>query len=325
MKLSKKNRLSIIAATSVAIFSLASVFGGAYAWFTLVLKQQSQSQEFAVVNTGTAELYSLDLYKFDYHKEVYGTGENEFTAIDYLNPETGEVNKYAYNTEEKSFGYEEDSSWHEVTMMNTYDPVDLVLFSGNIREMNCNAVYKFTMKTLDLVNVDLTATVVKLTEKIKEENELYLTSCVNFDLFYSSDLSDTNPLFQETDDPSTPFDESTRYHNFYPKYIDKTGSLSANEDVYYKIGYLASLKSSHTHFYGSSAEAINMVDSESISFTYDSVEEAYFLDLYVNVDYEPTVLENKRDEIYLGDIKAVFDYVFRFNFVPTTEGGGEQL
>lgn len=322
MKLSKKKSISLVAATSVAIFSLASLFGGAYAWFVLALKQHTESEEFAVVNTGTAELYSMDLYKFEFHRETYGSGENEFTAIDYLNPETGAVNKYAYNTEEKSFGYEEDSTWHPVDTMNTYDPVDLVLFAGNLRDMNCNAVYKFTMRSTDLVDVDLTATVVRLTEKIKQENELFLTSCANFDIFYSNDLSDTNPLFQETDDPETVEDESARYHKYYPKYIEKSESITDIEQVYYKIGYLASLKTTHPHFYGGSSTAVALASSESISFTYNAEDEAYYLDLYVNVDYEPSVLDSKREEIYLGDIKAVFDYVFRFDFVPTPEEGG---
>ena len=311
MKVNRKKTLTLVAASTVAIFSLAAVFGGAYAWFTLTMQTTLTASQFAVVNNGVCDLEGIELYKFNYHQETYGTGENEFIAIDYLNPETGSVGHYNYNDTEGSFGYEESSEWVEVSAMNTYDPVELKLFASHLIDLHCNAIYKFTLSSPDLTDVTFSAAVNKLTDKIKQENELFLTSCVNFDIFYEGDLLDSNPAFINVED-------ETDHKAYYPSYIDKSTAMSAEEEVYYKLSYLASLETSHEHFYGGSSTELSLDSNKALSFTYDSTTQKYYLSFYVNVDYAPSQLEYAQDLIYLGDIKAIYDFMFYFNLTERT-------
>ena len=257
--------------------------------------------DFAVVNVGTCDLYGIDLIKFDYHTTTYGEGESAFTVIDYLNPETGAVNNYAYNKDEKSFGYLEDESWHPVSLMNTYDPVDLLIYGGDIRDMNCNSIYKFTISSMDLVDVKFNALVSKLLDKEKQEDELFLTSCVDFDIYFEEDLLDTNPVFSEK--------------AYYPSYIDHSETLTDNEDTYYKISYLSSLESSHHHFFGGSDDEISLIEDDSKSFVHDDVSGLNFFTFYVNANYAPSELEYTMTLIYQNHIRAVCDFAFKFYFL----------
>ena len=129
----KKTNLRIIAASCVAIFSLATAIGGAYAWFSLTMNTTVTASEFAVVNTGQCGMYSINLIKFDYATLTYGSGDYTYTTKDYLNPQNGSVGKYGYSKDEKSFGYTEQEVWHEVEMMNTYDPIDRIIFNTTLK------------------------------------------------------------------------------------------------------------------------------------------------------------------------------------------------
>ena len=310
--------MRIIAACSVAIFSLAALFGGSYAWFVLTMSQSALAEQFAVVNLGQCELYSAKLIKFDYLSTTYGSGDYQFVAIDYLNPENGDVNKYNYNDEEHTFGYEEDSQWVPVSMMNVYDPIDSIIFGSTLRDLNCNAIYEFTVVSDDMSTAYLNATALKILDQVKTEDDIFLTSCANFDLFTAADLSDSNPAFIEEDDPETPEDESGT-KAYYPSYIDKSETLSENESTYYKISYLASLKASHSHFYGSADTEISIGRDVEVAFVEDQDLGKNKLTFYVNVDYAPSELEYTTAKIYLGNIKAVYDFFFKFNFVGRSE------
>ena len=312
MKIKKQN-LKIIAACSVAIFSLAALLGGTFAWFTLTMATQSEVDEFVVINNGHCDLFSANLVKFDYHKTTYGSGDYQFTAIDYLNPQNGAVNKYAYNPETHTFGYEEESEWVNVSIMNTYDPYDKIIFGSSLKDLNCNALYEFTVNADDFDEAYLNATAMRLTEKTKQEDEVFLTSCVNFDIFVASDLSDDNPAFIEQDDPETPEVESGN-KAYYPSYIDKSETLTANEDIYYKLSYLASLKNSHAHFYGDTADEITIDSNKEVTFLPNTDLGTKQVTFYVNVNYEPDELDYLTTKIYLGNVKAVFDFMFKFDF-----------
>ena len=294
--------MTIVAATSVAIFSLGSVFGGAYAWFTVMLKRDVTASQFAVVNNRYCQMHDVELIKFVYTETVHGSGANEFVDNGYLNPENGVVHQYDFNKTENAFGYYEDSTWHEVSAMNTYDPVDLKVFSANLRGQNCNAVYKFTIASSDYTDIYLSSTVAKVL-KTKEDDELFLTTCVDYDIFYESDLLDSNPLFIDGEDTK----------KYYPSFIDKSESMTDVEKIYHKISYLSSLKSTHAHFYGGSSNEISLEADKALSFTYDSVEDTNLLTVYVNVNYSPSQLEYTQNLIYLGDIKAVYDFMFKFD------------
>ena len=296
MKTKRKKNLRIIAACSVAIFSLMAVCGGVYSWFTLELSQKTDSGSFAVVNLGTCDLYSIDLYKFNYYVHTYGTSE----VIDYFNPEAGNVGKYGFDKTRQQFGYLDDQSeWHQVAMMNTYDPVDLMIFGGTVKDLNCNSVYKFVISTENLTNVKLKSTVNKIIDRLKEDDEIFLTSCTDFDLFFESDLADSNPLLANK--------------VYYPSYIDTSETLTAEEEIYYRTSYLASLKEEHAHLYGSSDLETDLAHDTNVTFDYGTGDIGY-LTLYVNVNYAPSELEDTMHLIYERHITAICDFGFKFYF-----------
>ena len=304
MKRTKQTNLRIIAACSVAIFSLAALFSGVYAWFVLKMDTALASDEFVVVNIGQCDLYSVKLIKFDYASQTVGTGEYEFTNIDYLSPEDGEVNIYGYNKDEHSFGYEDSSEWVKVEAMNVYDPIESIIMGSTLKDLNCNAIYEFTITSTDLTSVYLNATVSKNGDATKEEEEIFLTSCADFDIYTLSDLSDSNPLFIDGEDTKL----------YYPNYIDKEETLSSNEDIYYKLSYLSSLESSHPHLYGTTDTDAVLSANKAVNFVYDSTLEKNVLTFYVNVNYAPEELEYTTNLIYLGNIKAISDFSFKFGF-----------
>ena len=304
MKRTKRTNLRIIAACSVAIFSLAALFSGVYAWFVLKMDTALASDEFVVVNIGQCDLYSVKLIKFDYATQTYGSGEYEFTNIDYLSPEDGEVNMYGYNKDEHSFGYEDSSEWVKVEAMNVYDPIESIIMGSTLKDLNCNAIYEFTITSTDLTSVYLNATVSKIVDAVKEDEEIFLTSCADFDIYTLSDLSDSNPLFIDGEDTKL----------YYPSYIDKEEDLSINEDIYYKLSYLSSLESSHSHLYGTSDTDVVLSANKAVDFVYDSTLEKNVLTFYVNVNYAPEELGYTTNKIYLGNIKAISDFSFKFGF-----------
>ena len=312
MRKNRKNQFKIIAACSVAIFSLASMIGGAFSWFTLVLKQSAEMEMFSVVNTGFCDLYSVELIKFDYRTITYGEGDDAFTVIDYLNPQNGAVNSYEWNTEDKTFGYEdEEHNWQEVSMMNTYDPVDVLIYGGTLKELYCNAVYKFTISSAQYTTMNLNASVAKVLDKVKQEDELFLSSYVDYDVFTVDDLDDDNPLFIEDEDTQA----------YFPDYIkNRAESPTESESIYYKISHLSALKDSHAHFYGTDDNEISICGSTPVEFVYDSVQDMNFLTFYVNVNYAPEELAPMMTKIYQGDIKAIYDFMFKFFFFGSEEG-----
>lgn len=294
MKTVGKKNLKIIAACSVAIFSLLAVIGGAYSWFTLEVQKALAPTDFAVVNLGTCDLYSIQLYKFNYFVHQYGTSE----VVDYFNPESGSVGKYDYDKTKAQFGYMESEIWHPVTMMNTYDPVELQLFNYDVKDLNCNAVYKFTISTIDLHEVSMDTTVSKIVGAIKQDNELFLSSCTDFDLFLEEEL------------------DALTDKVYYPSYIDESETLTDEETVYYKVSYLSSLidEDEHPNLYSTSDRSVPLNDTISTEFIYETGEETGFLSFYVNVNYAPSQLEDTMFRIYQETIKAVCDFNFQFYF-----------
>ena len=299
MKTVGKKNLKIIAACSVAIFSLLAVCGGVYSWFTIQLQQALDPTNFAVINLGTCDLYSIELYKFNYYVHHYGTSE----VVDYFNPETGEVAKYGYDKTRCQFGYMESEIWHPVSMMNVYDPVELQLFNYTVKDLNCNAVYKFTISTINMNKVTMDSTVSKILDKVKEDNELYLSNCTDFDLFMESDL------------------EALTDKSYYPDYIDQSETLTEEETIYYKISYLSSLidEDEHANLYSPAATTSSLTNTISTEFIYEPGEDTGFLTVYVNVNYAPGQLEDTMYRIYQENIRAVCDFNFQFYFAMEDE------
>lgn len=303
MRTNGKSRLKIIAACSVAIFSLLAVCGGVFAWFTTALSQSATADEFAVINMGNCDLYSCELIKFDFKTTVYPSGDDEFVVIDYLTPETGKVNKYDYDFTRHQFGKMDGSTWVPVSVMNTYDPVDLLIFNRDLKDLNCNAIYKFTIASSDLDDVDFDAMIKKFESAVKQEDELFLSDCCDFDIYWDADLANDNPAFS----PVVPGEKP-----YYPDYIDQSETLSDLEDIYYKISYLSSIESSHPHFYGGSDNEISLASDVRKTFTYDSTLDEKVISFYVNVNYSVSQLDEYKTKIYSSNIRLVYDFGFRF-------------
>ena len=312
MKNAKTKKTRIIAIAAVTFFSLCANVLATVAWFTSNRSAQNENDYFAVKENDNACIESVYLYKFNYHETTYGSGNDAFTVIDYLTPETGEVKKYAFDEDEQEFGEIIDGIFNPVTVMNIYDPIEKVIKqnSFNLLDLNCNAVYEinFSSSSLSSTYVDIFAN--WLSSKTKNSDEIFLTDCVDFDSYLVSELADSNPNFS-TIDPET---SETINKMYYPSYIGKNETLTDEEDVYYKISYLSSLNNTHLHFYGnvSKPERISLVNNNPRAVTFDNNGK---LKLFVNVNYAPSELEKYQKDIYESNIKAVYDYSLTFNFV----------
>ena len=69
-KVGNKN-LKIIAATSMAIFSLLTTFTAAFAWFTAIRDEQTESDNFTVTNKNTS-ITQIELYRYLGETDVVG-------------------------------------------------------------------------------------------------------------------------------------------------------------------------------------------------------------------------------------------------------------
>ena len=100
-----RSRMKIIGATATAVFSLASVFAGTYAWFAMNENVTATGMNIQVKGIEGGAMKSIKLIKFDFAQDVYVIGDKTLTIIDYMNPDRGGVNEYDYSKELESFGY----------------------------------------------------------------------------------------------------------------------------------------------------------------------------------------------------------------------------
>ena len=103
---------------------------------------------------------------------------------------------------------------------------------------------------------------------------------------------------------------------YYPTY--KTSALTDLEEKYYKLSYLSSLKTSHSHFYGTNPKPtqIAMENNHITEFADESVE----YKVYININYAPSQADVYIREIY-NTIRAVYDFVFDFSFSESAQVG----
>ena len=319
-----KTRLKIIGATAPAVFSLASVFTATYAWFAFSQSVTATGMQITAAIEKGAKIDRVRLIKFDYAPDGIG-------GFDYLNPYTGSVNAYDFNEAEGTFGYFErtpgtgnysyandkytkedtynyDYTWNTINSMNVYDPVEKVIRgnSFDLRSLNCNVIYEITFSSTLTGDFYLQSSSFRNLEKTKRESEIFLTSCIDFDAFYADDISTSIGL--ENGKPL-----------YYPSYLSYDsenpylgGSEGSIDEIYYRLSYWASTKSSHANYYSSNPmpTTINIDSNEPISFA--NLSDSYTI--YINANYAPNRLTDYVKKIYSGNITAVYDYNFSFDF-----------
>ena len=292
-----KTRLKIIGSTMTAVFSLASVFTATYAWFAANTTVTATGAMVTIKNED-ASIESITLYKFDYFENSYG-------EYDYLFPEFGSVGAYEYDRTAGRQCFGEvvhndetgEDEWKPVTTMNLYDPLNDTITGRGLISLNCNAIFKIVLSSSSLVNSSINLNVRALSiqpQKTKQPDEIWLSSCVDFDFFLPSALSDSRLV-------------TNGYKNYLPSESDTylpQNTVFANqyEEDYYKISYLASLNNTHSHFYGSSDSFVNIA-CENVTFVNG------YATIYVNMNYAPNRLVSYENSISVDEtVKAVFDF-----------------
>ena len=334
-----RTRLKIIGATATAVFSLASVFTGTYAWFSLNNNVQATGMKIKIKTT-EAEISTLKLVKYDYSFNLIG-GEKVYN---YLSPETGDVNSYyydsTYDNNRGAFVRESSGAYIETELMNRYDPVDNIIHGGSLREMNCNSIYEATLSSEIFTNCYLQLNAI-FDSQTPGANQICLSDCVNFEVFFPSDLSDSNRLFWDK--------ANQNYHAYYPSYAF---SDEADEHLYYKISYLSDLRNSnlsaedlvdmeiltssdieglteeqkselvrttlgptHSDFYSSNPKnTTSVAKNKAVTFAGTPTKTTT---VYININYAPSQLEQYKTDIYRNNFTAIEDFYFDFNFTET--------
>lgn len=328
--------MKIVGAAATAVFSLASAFAGTYAWFSTFNNVEATSMSIRVT-TPEAAVDSVKLVKFDYGYTLIGGAK----IFNYLAPEQGDVNTYfydpTYDSNRGGFVREHSGGYIETDIMNRYDPVDRIIHGGSLRGMNCNSIYEVVLSSdsLDSCYMNIDAI---LENNIPTANQLCLSDCATFDVFFPSDLDDLNQLFWDK--------ENHNYHAFYPDYAFEN---EAEDYLYYKISYLSDLRNSdltaddlvemeilesediedltneqkaelvrttlgptYSSFYKNSPkDDTNVVRGRAVTFTGSPKKE---ITVYINVNYAPSQLEQYMTDIYRNSLVAIEDFHFTFSF-----------
>ena len=281
-----KTRLKIIGATASAIFSLFTGFTATYAWFASQNTVTATGMSVSVYSQHVS-LESVSLYKFNYGTTVY----ESFTVVDYLDPSEGSVNKYDYDEETGNYL---DSNSQSAVKMNMYDPMQSIILGSTLGDLHCNVILKVDIEASGVSSANMNLNAFRLVDKVKTSNQIFLSDCADFDVYFQSDL-----------------DAVTNRADYYPTYIPTGTNLTDEQSVYYKISYLSSEEATHQHFYGgggSTPITVPLVDDEQVTFSNDR------LSVYININYSPTQLRNYASEIYARTIEAVYDFNFEFLF-----------
>lgn len=318
MKRTKKNIFTVIAASSVTFFSLASCVIAVIAWFSFAQQAHATGETFRVeaANDSGCEIGDINLYKFNYSTLTVG----QEVILNYADPALGNVGKYLYDEGfTKHYIYDnENSEWTTetinpgVSVMNTFDPVYLTINrSQSLLSMNCNAIYEIelTSESHNTCYLQLDALRKTDIEENLTSSQILLTSCIDFDVYLESDFADGNFPNNE-------------YRPSYYGSLDR--ELNDIEKVYYKISYLSHQKEvtaananptydPFEHFYSGSdlLDNVPICANRQVTFTNSKLK------VYVNVNYNLKQLQKYSDRIYSGDITAVLDYYLSFDFSST--------
>lgn len=289
----------IIIATSMVIFTLAGCVSGTYAWF---VSRQNWNEDVSRFQVAALDMTieSVTLYKFNYPSDG-------FDGLDYLMPQDGFVGEYLYDDSvgRNSFGEivhndeTGEDEWIPVTTMNLYDPLNGFITGRGLIGMNCNAVFKIVLHSSSLTNINVNIKASSIENPVKEEDEIWLSSCVDFDVFTPSDLSDPRLV-------------TDGYKNYLPnessEYLPQDHVFeNAYEEDYYKFSYLSSLKSSHAHLYADREHGVLeevTIGSPNITF----IDE--YATVFINVNYAPSQLKEYEETVTPEDtVKAIYDFL----------------
>lgn len=302
--LASKVRRKIILATSLCVFTLADVVAASFAWFLTERTRALNASLFEVTNTGTCYLESVNLIKFNYATEQALDGT---VIVKYDSPREGEVKKYAFNTTYNKFGEMVDGVWQAVEVMNIYDPVEKIIrgSSFDLKDLNSNAVYELTFVVYSSGTYSLNMNSNLIADKTKADNQIFLSECIDFDGYTEEELDTTIG----TDGSGKPL--------YYPDYFNDDYVMNDVEEIFYRISYFSSLEDSHVHFYtdGEKPHSIDVVSNKEANIA--SADARY--KVYINANYAPDQMEEYVKNLYLSNIRAVYDFGFSCTF--TLDGG----
>ena len=302
-KISTRTR-RIIAATSVTIFSLLTAVSGTFAWFAATMQSSITAQEFKVVRISDgAGLESVNLIKFEYPINAHTH------KPDYSNGQDGEVRRYTLENNEFV-----DGEGNTTSVLNAYDPAEAIIYgeSYSLFNSNCQAFYEITIKSDNVGSflLDVEGIWDSDTEK-RTIKDLFLSDCVDFCWFSTSDINNSIGINPETNKPY-----------YYPTYIEYHSANPQNdmnelENLYYRLSYQASVKEDEDlkHFYPSEeddekAGVINIATGIPVTFTAQQMTYT----IYIGINYAPSELSDYYRDVYSGTIiTAVFDYSISFN------------
>ena len=280
-----KTRLRIVGATASTVFTLFTAFTATYAWFASQSTATATGMNVSVFSQHVS-LENVSLYKFNYGTTVY----ESFTVVDYLDPSEGTVDKYSYDEESGNYLDENDNV---AIKMNMYDPMQSIVLGSSLSDLHCNVILKVDIEASGVTTANMDLNVFRLVEKTKTSSQIFLSDCVDFDVFFQEDL-----------------DGVVNKADYYPSYISTSTDLTAEQAVYYKVSYLSSEANSHAHFYGgvSTPITVPLCSSETVTFSDNK------LSVYININYSPSQLQDYASEIYARTIEAVYDFNFEFLF-----------
>ena len=223
--------------------------------------------------------------------------------------------------------------WVKVDMMNLYDPAEMIIYE-DISRLNCNAIYELEigLNNMGSVTFDLDA-IRKGPEQDLGDKEILLSSCVDFDVFTLDELDDdykirNNYVYGE----QTTIEGVTKRTGYYPSYkkttVGETQTVTSfltneDEEIYYKISHLSAhyRSESHSNFY--SLENQNATECR-IETAKRVTGEGQTVKIYVNVNYADSQLEKYSKDIGISNIKAKYDFMFKFKFDDYVEQGEGQ-
>ena len=230
---------------------------------------------------------------------------------------------------------------YEAELMTKYDPVDKIIHGDNLREMNCNSIYEVTITSTSYIDCYLQLKAI-YDQKTASTNEILLSDCVDFEIFYPEDLANNSRVFYN---PST-----GNYDAYYPSFdFDDT---QADDILYHKISYISYLKtlnlsaedlvdmeildaediagktteqkeelveatlgSKSVNFYSQANKnvPVSIASNKPVTFT----GEPKTITAYINVNYAPSELEQYSTDIYRNSLTAITDLYFEFDFTET--------